>query len=160
MIGFVSRMNPAASLKPGFRYFQYENAMTKVSRPDFALKEGADLVIGADGTAILAPYSFQTLLGDVGVSFDHVQKDMANVRKVLAGSINLTPGADEALLAEASRTLGMAKRLRLLPDRLESISLDAISLRKILAKHDIDPDVILDENDHFSFDRQHVGPIL
>lgn len=81
MIGFISRMNSAASLKPGFRYFQYENAMTKVSRPDFALKEGADLVIGADGTAILAPYSFQTLLGDVGVSFDHVQKDMANVRK-------------------------------------------------------------------------------
>ena len=42
--------------------------MTTARRPDFALKEGADLVIEEDGTAILSPYSFQTLLGDVGVS--------------------------------------------------------------------------------------------
>jgi hypothetical protein len=157
MIGFVSRMNPVATLKPGVRYFQYGDAMTTASRPDFALKEGADLVIGADGTAILSPYSFQTLLGDVGVSFDHVQKDMAIVRKALAGSINLTPEADEALLAEASRTRGMAKRLRLIPDRLEAIRLDAVSLREILTRHDVDPDLILDENDHFSFDQQHVS---
>ena len=99
MIGFVSRMNPVATLKPGVRYFQYGDAMTTTGRPDFALKDGSDLVIGADGTAILSPYSFQTLLGDVGISFDHVQKDMTIVRKVLAGTIGLTPGADEAILA-------------------------------------------------------------
>lgn len=157
MIGFVSRMNPVATLKPGVRYFQYGDAMTTASRPDFALKEGADLVIGADGTAILSPYSFQTLLGDVGVSFDHVQKDMAIVRKALAGSISLTLEADGALLAEASRTRGMAKRLRLLPGRLDTISLDAASLREILTRHEVDPDLILDENDHFSFDQQHVA---
>jgi hypothetical protein len=157
MIGFVSRMNPVATLKPGVRYFQYGDAMTTTGRPDFALKDGSDLVIGADGTAILSPYSFQTLLGDVGISFDHVQKDMTIVRKVLAGTIGLTPGADEAILAEASRTRGMAKRLRLLPGRLEAISLDAGSLREILTKHNVDPDLILDDNDHFSFDQQHVA---
>jgi hypothetical protein len=157
MIGFVSRMNPVATLKPGVRYFQYGDAMTTARRPDFALKEGADLVIGADGTAILSPYSFQTLLGDVGVSFDHVQRDMTIVRKALAGSVNLTPEADEALLSEASRTRGMAKRLRLLPGRLEAIGLDAVSLRKVLRKHDVDSNLILDDNDHFSFDQEHVA---
>jgi hypothetical protein len=157
MIGFVSRANPLATLKPGIRYFQYGDAMITVRRPDFALKEGADLVIGVNGTAILAPYSFQTLLGDVGISFDHVQKDMATVRKALVGNIDLTPAADKALLAEASRIRGMAKRLRLLPGRLDTIDLDAESLRKILTRHNIDPDLILDENDNFSFDQQNVA---
>lgn len=46
----------------------------------------------------------------------------------------------------------MAKRLRLLPGRL-----DAVSLRKIPRKHDVDPDLILDDNDHFSFDQEHVA---
>jgi hypothetical protein len=156
MIGFVSRTNPVATLKPGIRYFQYGDAMTTARRPDFALKEGADLVIGADGTAILSTYSFQTLLADVGVSFDHVQKDMDIVRKALVGSINMTSGAEEALLAEASRTRGMARRLRLLPGRLEAISLDAGSLRESLVRHDVDPDLILDENDRFAFDQRHV----
>jgi hypothetical protein len=157
MIGFVSRMNPVATLKPGFRYFQYGDAMTTARRPDFALKEGADLVIGADGTAILSSFSFQTLLGDVGVLFDNVENDMAIVRKALARSISLMPDADEALLAEASRTRGMARRLRLLPGRLKAVSLDAASIRSSLKRHGINPDLILNKGGHFSFDREHVA---
>jgi hypothetical protein len=157
MIGFVSRKNPIASLNPGFRYFQFGNAMRTVSRPDFALREGADLVIGADGTAILSPYSFTTLLGDVGVSFDHVRDDVAAVKTALTSTASLTPAAEEALLREASRTRSNAKRLRLLPDRLNKISLDVASLRRSLSTHDVDPDLLFDTNDHFSFTQQNVG---
>lgn len=156
-IGFVSKMNPIATLKPGIRYFQYGDVMRTADRPDFALREGSDLVIGAEGTAIFSSFSFRTLLQDVGVSFEHVQKDMATVRKALDTTISLTPGADEALLAEASRTLGMAKHLRMLPTRLEAITLTADRLRGSLERHGIDASLILDENDQFSFDERNVA---
>jgi hypothetical protein len=160
MIGFVSRMNPVATLKPGLRYFQYGSVMTTARRPDFALREGADLVIGAEGTAIFSSFSFQTLLGDVGVMFDHVQKDVVAVMKALTGIVTLTPDAERALLDEASRTRSNAKRLRLLPARLAAISLDATSLRASLVGHGVDPDLVLDGNGHFSFDRQNVSVFL
>jgi hypothetical protein len=81
MIGFVSRVNPMATLKPGYRYFQFGNALKKAESPDFSLREGADLVIGVEGTAILSPYSFEILLDDVGVRFGRVTGDVAMVRE-------------------------------------------------------------------------------
>ena len=146
-----------ATLKPGLRYFQYGDAMTTVTSPDFALKDGADLVIGAEGTAILSPFSFETLLGDVGVIFGRVPDDVASVKVALADNIALTPAAEEALLEEAVRTKGNAKHLRLLPERLSVINLNPESLRKSLELHGIDPELLLDEDGHFSFDRQNVG---
>jgi len=154
VVGFVSRTDPVATLKPGVRFFQYGNTMRTVGRPDFALKEGADLVVGIEGTAILTEFAFQTLFA--GVAFENVQRDMASVRQALAGTIPLTPGADEALLAEVSRTRSMALHLRELPGRLEIIDLDIESLRKSLDAHDIDADLILDEDGCFSFERQNV----
>jgi hypothetical protein len=160
MIGFVSRMNPMTTLKPGIRYFQFGDAMTTARRPDFALREGADLVIGNEGTAILAPYSFEILLGDVGVRFDRVGADVNIVKKALASTISLTQTAEDALLTEASRRRSYAKRLRLLPDRLGKISLDATSIRRSLNAHAIDPDLLFDENGRFSFTPQNVGMFL
>ena len=157
MIGFVSRMDPMATLKPGFRYFQFGDAMTTVRRPDFALREGADLVIGAEGIAILAPYSFEILFGDVGVRFDRVTDDAATVKTALASTIPLTKAAQEALITEASRTRSYAKRLRLLPYRLQKISLDTASVRRSLNLHGVDPSLIFDEDDNFSFAPQNVG---
>jgi hypothetical protein len=156
MIGFVSRTDPIATLKPGVRYFQYGDTMRAVSRPDFALKEGADLVVGADGTAILSPYSFDTLLGDVRVSFAQVQNDVATAKTLLAGSLTLTSSAEDALVAEASRTRANAKRLRFLLDRLKAISLDASSLRASLVRHNVDAAELLDEDGNFAFDRENV----
>ena len=124
MIGFVSRVNPVAALKPGYRYFQFGNALRTAARPDFSLREGADLVIGAEGTAILSPYSFEILLDDVGVRFGRVTRDVATVKERLADTIPMTPDAEEALQMTASRTRSNAKRLRLLPDRLSKISLE------------------------------------
>jgi hypothetical protein len=157
MIGFVSRMNPMATLKPGFRYFQFGNAMTTARRPDFALREGADLVVGDEGTAILAPYSFEILLGDVGVRFDGVADDVATVKTALAETIHLTQAAEEALIMEASRTRSYAKRLRLLPDRLRKLSLDTASVRRSLNVHEVDPSLLFDEDGNFSFTPQNVG---
>ena len=157
MIGFVSRKNPIACLNPGLRYFQFGNVMRAATRPEFALKQGADLLVGADGTAILSPYSFTTLLGDVGVSFDHVGDDVAAVKTALDTTVRLTPAAEEALLKEASRTRSNAKRLRLLLDRLSKISLDVTSLRSSLTAHDVDPDLLFDASDNFSFTQKNVG---
>jgi hypothetical protein len=157
MIGFVSRMNPMATLKPGFRYFQFGNAMTTARRPDFALREGADFIIGNEGTAILVPYSFEILLGDVGVRFDHVTEDVVTVKTALANTINLTQAAEQALVIEASRTRSYAKRLRLLPDRLRKISLDRVSVQGSLNAHGVDPSLLFDEDGNFSFTSQNVG---
>jgi hypothetical protein len=157
MIGFVSRKDPIACLKPGFEYFQFGDTMRRATRPDFALKEGADLIVGADGTAIFSTFSFDTLLADVGVSFGHVKEDVVTVRDALAPSVRLTPAAEDALLREANRTRSSAKRLRLLPDRLKKISLDVASLRSSLTEHGIDPDLLFDANGHFSFTQENVG---
>lgn len=156
MIGFVSRKDPIACLKPGFRYFQFGSTMRTATRPDFALKEGADLVVGTDGTAILSPFSFETLLGDVGVSFDNVKDDVATVRNLLDAAICLTPDSENALIKEASRTRSNAKRLRLLPDRLSKISLDVTELRDILTRHGVDPDLLFDADGNFSFTQVNV----
>lgn len=160
MMGFVSRTNPTSTLKPGHRYFQYGNTMRAAEHPDFALKEGADLVIGAEGTAILAPYSFEILLGDVGLSFDHVKKDIATIKMALGKKIKMTSVAEEALLAESSRTRSNAKRIRLLSDRLAAINLNGVKLRNYLIKHDEDPDLVLDENDDLAFDQKGVNIFL
>jgi hypothetical protein len=157
MIGFVSRKNPIACLKPGVRYFQFGDVMRTSTRPDFALKDGADLVVGSDGTAILSPFTFDTLLADVGVSFDRVRDDIAAVKATLASTVHLNPDAEDALLKEASRTRSNAKRLRLLPDRLNKISLDVASLRSSLTEHDVDPDLLFDASGQFSFAREDVG---
>ena len=132
MIGFVSRVNPMATLRPGYRYFQFGNVLRTATRPDFSLREGADLVIGVEGTAILSPYSFEILLDDVGVRFGRVNGDVATVKEALADTIPMTPEAEEALRIAASRTRSNAKRLRLLPDRLSKISLDTASVRRSL----------------------------
>lgn len=160
MMGFVSRTNPTSTLKPGHRYFQYGDTMKVAKHPDFALKEGADLVIGAEGTAILTPYSFEMLLGDVGLSFSHTQKDIASIKMTLAQKIKMTSVAEEALLAEASRTRSNAKRIRLLSDRLAAINLNAVTLRNYLIKHDEDPNLVLDENDDLAFDQKGVNIFL
>lgn len=160
MIGFVSRVNPMASLKPGYRYFQYGNALREATRPDLSLREGADLVIGVEGTAILSPFSFEILLNDVGVRFVRVNGDVAMVKEALANTIPMASDAEEALRIAASRTRSNAKRLRLLPDRLSKISLDAASVRRSLHAHGINPDWLFDPNGHFSFTAQNTGIFL
>jgi hypothetical protein len=160
MIGFVSRVNPMTTLKPGYRYFQFGNALRTADRPDFSLREGADLVIGIEGTAILSPYSFEILLDDVGVRFGRVTRDVATVKEALAHTIPMTPDAEEALRIAASRTRSNAKRLRLLPDRLSKISLDAASVQRSLNAHGIDPDLLFDANGHFSFTTPNTGVFL
>ena len=142
MIGFVSRLNPMATLKPGYRYFQFGNALKTAESPDFSLREGADLVIGVEGTAILSPYSFEVLLDDVGVRFGRVTRDVAMVKEALADTIPMTSDAEEALRTAASRTRSNAKRLRLLPDRLSKISLDRAAVWRSLNAHGIDPDLV------------------
>jgi hypothetical protein len=47
--------------------------------------------------------------------------------------------------------------LRLLPDRLSKITLDAATLKRSLSMHGIDPDILFDEKDNFSFTQQNVG---
>jgi hypothetical protein len=160
MIGFVTRVNPIATLRPGYRFFQYGNVLRSAARPDFSLREGADLVIGVEGTAILSPFSFEILLDDVGVRFDRVNDDTAIVKKALAETIPMAADAEEALRMEASRTRTNAKRLRLLPDRLSKITLDIASVRRSLAAHGVDPDLLFDASNQFSFDPQDVGIFL
>jgi len=156
----VSRLNPMASLKPGYRYFQYGNALREATRPDFSLREGADLVIGVEGTAILSPFSFEILLDDVGVRFVRVNGDVAAVKDALAATIPMTSDAEEALRVAASRTRSNAKRLRLLPGRLSKISLDEASVRRSLNAHGIDPGSMFDTDGHFSFTAQNTGVFL
>lgn len=46
MVGFVSKANPMTTLRPGLRFFQYGNALRTADRPDLALKEGTDILVG------------------------------------------------------------------------------------------------------------------
>lgn len=157
MIGFVSHVNPISTLRPGLRFFRFGETMRSLARPDFALTSGSDLVVGLDGTAILKPHAFSTLLGDVGVIFDHVIGDIHSVKLALKSSVKLSPLAEAALKSESLRTQKHAKRLRALPDRLGKINLTAASLRKSLKNHNIDPNLILNSKGEFSFIEENVS---
>lgn len=158
VIGFVSRKNPVSVLKPGYRYFQYGSVMTTTRRPDFALGEGSDLVLGVEGIAIFKEFAFDSLLADRDVAFDQVKTNVSKVVQTLTQSIPLTEDSREALYAEARRTRTSAKRLHLLSKRLQDIS-DILSpeiLKVKLNEHGVDPALLLSDN-KFSFKQSEVG---
>jgi len=155
IIGFVSHINPVSTLKSGFKYFQYGNSMTKIEVPDFALRSDSDLVIGITGTAIFNKSAFISLFGDVGISFTEVSQDVTNLKGALSSTIKLSKKGEESLTKRSSKTQKYARRLKLLPARLQAIELDATKLRKILTKFEIDHALILDKNE-FSFEEKNI----
>ena len=82
---------------------------------------------------------------------------LPRLKTALASVIEITQAAEEALMMEASRTRSYAKRLRLLPDRLQKISLDRASVRRSLNAHGVDPSLLFDQDGNFSFSPQNVG---
>jgi hypothetical protein len=161
MVGFVSKTDPMTTLSPGYRYFQYGETLRTVVHPDLALKEGCDIVVGAERLAILRPAAFNVLLGDVGVIFQGAPDDVKSLRTALKETIPMADDATVAVLSEAQRLGSYARRLRLLPDRLASIpALDVRTLRRSLRKHGVDPALLIDRSGQFSFDTEQVDLFL
>lgn len=156
IIGFVSHLNPVSTLKSGLKYFQYGNTLTTVEVPDFALRGDSDLIVGLTGTAIFNKSAFISLVGDVGIPFADVTQDIANLSGALLGSINLSTKAQESLSSKSSKTQKYARRLKLLPARLQTIKLDIRLIKRILKKYGIDHEILIDNNE-FSFEEKEVG---
>ncbi len=161
MVGFVSKSSPIATLQAGVRYFRYGETLKTAERPDLALREGADLIVGADEIAILRPFAYTTLLGDVGVSFQAVPGDVTKIRDALSESIPLSDAACEALTARAQVLSSLARRLRLLPARLAALgTLDIKKVRASMKRHGVDPRELLDKDGNFTFEPERVDVFL
>jgi hypothetical protein len=161
MVGFVSKVNPMATLRTGFRYFQFANTLRRVDRPEVALRDGSDIVIAPNRLAIIRPSAFNLLLGDVGIAFKAVPSNLKVLEAVLQTKIALTPEAAQAVRTEASRRVSYARRLRALPSRIELIAnLDETTVRANLLRHDVKPSLLLDDQGRWSFDVEHVGVFL
>ena len=161
MIGFVSKSSPIATLQPGVRYFQYGETLKTAERPDLALREGADLIVAVDEIAIIRPFAFTTLLGDVGVSFQSVPDDVKKIRDALSSSIPLSSSACDVLTAKAQHLSSLARRLRLLPQRLEALGkLDTKKVRASMKRHGVDPGELLNTNGQFTFPPEGVEVFL
>lgn len=152
MVGFVTKTDPMTTLRPGFRYFQFGDALRTADKPDLALKEGADIFVGATQLAILRPSAFNILLGDVDVLREGVSDDIKKLQAALQGSIPLTGTAADAVREEGQRLISYARRLRVLPDRFASMSgLDTTALVNSMQAHGVAPELLLDTQGQFSF---------
>jgi hypothetical protein len=159
-VGFISKSNPTAVLRPGLRIFQYGDALRRVQHPNIALTDRIDLVVGLNRVAILNLSAFTNLLADVRIAFEAVPEDLAATCGALATKIPMTASAEASLRAESLRLPTVARRLHALPTRLEAVELEKQKLRRSMKRHGDDPRLLLDEHGMFSFKPEQVGLFL
>lgn len=110
-VGFVRNISPRRPVRPGLRYFQYGNTLKKIDPPDLAIDGDIDLVVAADGCAILSPSAFATLFGDVGVAFEQVPTNVEAISNALGKVLPLGAQTVDALNQRCGRRVNDAKRL-------------------------------------------------
>jgi hypothetical protein len=159
-VGFISKSNPTAVLRPGLRIFQYGDALRRVQHPNVALTDRIDLVVGQKRVAILNLSAFTNLLADIRIAFEAVPEDLSATCAALATKIPMTPSAEASLRAESLRLPTLARRLHALPTRLAVVELNKQKLRRSMKRHGDDPSLLLDANGMFSFKPEQVGLFL
>lgn len=157
---FVTKQNPQRQLEPGVRFFQFGSSLKRVERPDLAISDGADVVLRPMDVAILRPTAFKDLFTDIEVAFAEVPTYVATIAGVLVSDMPLTPASAAALEAAGRRKLSVARRLRLLNDRLLKIQTDAPAFRKHLKRFGFNPLEFIDRKNNLVFDEARVERFL
>lgn len=160
-VGFVTKANPVITVTTGTRYFRYEETLRRVERPNVVLSNRVDLFVGAETLAILNPSAFRMLLADVAIAMTRVPRDVAAVRRQLRSKrLPLSLQAAAALQEAAAFRLSFARRLNELPARIQELDITAERVRKRMTAHDLDPSMLLDQNEVFSFGAEDVEHFL
>ena len=157
---FVRKANPKKSLEAGYRYFQYRDTLKRVEQPDLVLDDGIDVVLSSNTVYVLRPSSFRTLTNDVKFAASHVQQHVEDLVTGLKGHLAFQPSAAAALVAEGTRRVSLASRLRHAAESIGSLDLNAEKVTEALRRHAIDPATVLAPDGSFAFDASGVDVFL
>jgi hypothetical protein len=160
VVGFIRKTNPRRSLNRGNRFFKFRDTLRLVDEPDVVLEEDVDLIVTNDMMAVLRPFSFETLAGEVSFSIDNIREYVAGLAEVLSEKIPLGPHAQQNLEDVARRKVSIVKRLRNVREHLEVADVDSEKLRSALARHELDGHLTFDESGCVSLDETNVELFL
>lgn len=158
--GFVRQTDPVRVLRPGRRFFQYQDALRTVDTPDFAIDDSVDFVFHAGTVGILKPTPFRNLFSDVEVALRDVQAYVDTVQTALASTVPISDTAAAALQAIVSRRTTFAARLRRLAERLSQVPVTVDAVRAAATRHFGDASAVLDANGQLQFGEDRVADVL
>ena len=145
-LGFIRKLNPRKSFKPGLRYFQYGDTLKKVDQPDFVIDDLVDVVISPTEVAILTESVVPILFRDVQLAMQSVNANVTTVVTEFAGCLPISPAGVDALRRNCSRGPRNAKRLYdLIHYRLAGITLNSQSIGAALSARNLGHLLVNDE---------------
>lgn len=135
-VGFIRRTGPHKSLKPGFKYFQYDDTLKRIDQPDFVLDERVDMIVAPDEVAVFSDTVIQVLFRDVGIVMGSVNSNVASMASTFNEFLPYTDEGTEALRRFGRRGPRNAKRIHdLVEFRLSNVTLDPEAIAQDLSNH-------------------------
>lgn len=159
-IAFVKRANPTSIAKKGHVFMQYGDALRKVEAPDLVLYADVDLILLPDSIIVLDKRAFDQLLSDVRVVLQDVPANVTTLQSNLASKVPLGVMAVASLVRRCSSRPTLAARLRRVQSRIETLDLDAATLRASIEGHREDPARLVNSAGEFEFQEDTVPLFL
>jgi hypothetical protein len=156
---FIKKTNPVSVATAGRSYFRWGGVLRQMDAPLFVLSNDIDVVITGADVFVLNTRVYEGLLNDVRVVTQDVPSNVAKMSDALRSTVPLSPEAEAALIQLGSKRPSIAVRVRLLPERLANVQIDAETARAYLTDRGEDPNLILN-GDKFEFDEQNAGLFL
>lgn len=157
-VGFVKKSNPRASLGPKRHFMHLDDRLELVETPDIALDDDIDVFVTPMFVATTNGNAFKDLLNDVQVALQAVPANVKAIRRKLSKKVPLTAGAATALEEAARKKVSYARRLHLLPSRIDAVELNPVNIRAECKRHAIAS--LVDKNGRFDFDTTAAGLFL
>lgn len=137
-IGFIRKSNPQKSISSGHRYFQYGEALKKVSTPDFVFDDKIDLIVGPDEVAIFSDKVVQVIFRDVKLVIESVNDNVNQVIDIFENQLPFTETGKELLYEFCSKGTTNAKRIyELIQGRIADLILDQNNFADALSRHNL-----------------------
>lgn len=157
-VGFVKKSNPRASLGPKHHFMHLDDRLELVATPDIALDDDIDVFVTPTLIATTNGNAFKDLLNDVQIALQAVAANVKMVRRKLSKKVPLSAGAATALEQAARKKVSYARRLHLLPSRIDAVDLSPENILAECKHHGIES--LVNENGKLDFNTTSAGLFL
>ncbi|MGY1603101.1 hypothetical protein [Geodermatophilus sp. SYSU D00815] len=155
----LKKADPVRAARQGRVALLGRNVLHRADPPTLTLAHDIDIVATATHLLVLRKSAFDTILNDVRIAMQDVDTNVERTATALRTAVRLNEKAEASLAAFAHRRPSYAVRLRLLPDRLNGISVTPDEVRARLIAMGNQPGDLLD-GDEFSFPQNRVPLFL
>jgi hypothetical protein len=102
--------------------------LKRIARPELVLESDIHAIVSPQEIAILNRNQFQHLVSDVPLVFGHVPVQIERIADTFKGrGVQLSSATEAAILAEALRSIRVAKRLEAFAERIRDIDISRIT---------------------------------